>query len=274
MMSSIVTGSLLGLALGVRHSLEPDHLAAVGTFVSRTTHPRRAAVVGALWGAGHSVSLLVLGALVLVLRGHIPDWLDGVLESLVGVMLIALGARAIIKARGREAADEGTSTSWSLLRRHGDRHSHSHSHVHVHAHPHLHAHLHAHPHRHTNRDGYAPHRDHTHEHEQTHPHAGVHSHPLRAALPPFAVGLGHGIAGTGAAVLLATATMPSTRLGVLFLGLFGAGSLVGMAALASLLCLTFRRANTGFRGRKLRLPLFAGVFSVVIGAWWIVQQHL
>lgn len=88
------------------------------------------------------------------------------------------------------------------------------------------------------------------------------------------MGLGHGIAGTGGAVLLATATMPNAKLGVLFLGLFGAGSVLGMALLASLLNLTIHRANARLRGQALRLPAIAGVFSVVIGAWWIIQQHL
>ncbi|MCB9655813.1 MAG: hypothetical protein H6729_16935 [Deltaproteobacteria bacterium] len=234
MMSSILSGSLLGLALGVRHSLEPDHLAAVGTFVSRTAHPGRAAVIGALWGAGHSVSLLVLGALVLALRGHVPDWLDSLLESLVGVMLIALGVRAILSARFRNRVRPG--------------HEHTHEHEYGRIDAHIPAPL----------------------------HAPIETplHPFRAALPPFAVGLGHGIAGTGGAVLLATATMPNAKLGVLFLGLFGAGSVLGMALLASLLNLTIHRANARLRGQALRLPAIAGVFSVVIGAWWIIQQHL
>ena len=85
----------MGLVLGVRHALEPDHLAAVGTFVPTNATPRRAATIGALWGAGHAVAILALGAVVLGLRGSIPSWLDTALELFVGAMLIGLGVRAI-----------------------------------------------------------------------------------------------------------------------------------------------------------------------------------
>jgi len=204
-MTSIVAGGLLGLALGVRHTIEPDHLAAVGTFVSRAAQPpRRAALVGAMWGAGHTAGLLVLGALVLALRGVVPHGVDMALELCVGLMLIVLGGRAFLA--GRSLLGQGPKITKS-----------------------------------------------------------------RAHWGPFAVGLGHGIAGTGAAVLLASATMPSVWMGIVFLGLFGVGSVLGMATIAGILSLPMKRATTG-RGRHPRLLQMAGAISIGVGVSWMLRS--
>ena len=72
-MATLVDGALLGLALGLRHTLEPDHLAAVGTFVSRTRRPAQAAAVGALWGVGHAAAIIALGGLLLAARSALPS---------------------------------------------------------------------------------------------------------------------------------------------------------------------------------------------------------
>src|SRR6185503_4194197 len=55
-------GWLLGVLLGMRHALEPDHLAAVSTLVARERSAFRAALLGAWWGIGHTLALLVVGA--------------------------------------------------------------------------------------------------------------------------------------------------------------------------------------------------------------------
>ena len=86
----------MGLVFGVKHALEPDHLAAVGTFVPKHATPRGAAYIGALWGAGHAVAVLVLGSVLLSLQLNLPEWVDSRLEQLVGVVLVGLGARALI----------------------------------------------------------------------------------------------------------------------------------------------------------------------------------
>lgn len=103
-MSTVVTGSLMGLCLGMRHALEPDHLAAVGACVCRRVSPKRAVMIGALWGAGHSASILVFGAIFLAMRASMPPWIDAVLEFSVGVMLLFLGYRALRSARDRSAS--------------------------------------------------------------------------------------------------------------------------------------------------------------------------
>jgi hypothetical protein len=98
---------LLALLLGIRHAVEPDHLAAMSTLVGG----RRAAWTGAAWGLGHALSLLAVGALLLILRAHMPGTVENGFETAVSLVLIALGVRSLYKA-GR--APE-TSTKRPLL---------------------------------------------------------------------------------------------------------------------------------------------------------------
>ncbi|MBI5493560.1 MAG: urease accessory protein [Deltaproteobacteria bacterium] len=90
-----LTAWTLGLALGVRHALEPDHLAAVSTLVADQRGSRAGLVLGALWGAGHTSGLLLLGGVLAVLQRGLPPGVGALLEACVGVMLCALGARAL-----------------------------------------------------------------------------------------------------------------------------------------------------------------------------------
>jgi len=123
----IVTSSGLGSLLGMRHALEPDHLAAVSTMVTRERNSYKAALVGACWGLGHTLSLLAVGAVLLVLRAEMTTRVSDAFELCVALMLIGLGGRAI-----RQAARQGTA---------GPAHVHQHGHV-VHRHAGVPAHVH------------------------------------------------------------------------------------------------------------------------------------
>lgn len=93
-----LTSSGFGSLLGMRHALEPDHLAAVTTLVSRDRGTVRAALLGACWGLGHTAGLVVVGAVLVLLRAELPARVSDMFELLVAVMLIALGSRAILQA--------------------------------------------------------------------------------------------------------------------------------------------------------------------------------
>src|SRR5215468_1286261 len=88
----------LGFALGIRHALDPDHLVAVSTIVSRNKSVVRSSIVGALWGVGHTASLFVCGTIVLALRLSIPENFVAASESAVAVMLVLLGINALWRA--------------------------------------------------------------------------------------------------------------------------------------------------------------------------------
>lgn len=100
-MIALATGCALGAALGARHALEADHLAAVSTLVAERPRPGQAALLGAMWGIGHSAALLVVGLALLAVRGELPGAAVSIAEAVVAVMLIVLGARSLaIAVRG------------------------------------------------------------------------------------------------------------------------------------------------------------------------------
>lgn len=90
-MPSILSAALLGLLLGLRHATDADHVVAVTTIVSRERSFARAARIGALWGVGHSVTLLVVGGAIVAFRLVIPPRIGLGLEFGVALMLILLG---------------------------------------------------------------------------------------------------------------------------------------------------------------------------------------
>lgn len=124
----LVAGSGFGSLLGMRHAFEPDHLAAVSTMVSRERSGLRAAWLGLCWGLGHTASLVVVGALLVLLRAEMPARLTMVFELAVAVMLVALGLRAVVLA-----ARQGTAGP-PALHRHGrlvHRHATGTAHTHI-----------------------------------------------------------------------------------------------------------------------------------------------
>lgn len=82
----------LGFLIGMKHALEPDHLAAVATLAARDSNGTAALRQGVAWGLGHTLTLMLFGGVVLALGRNIPDRLAQVLDLMVGVMLIGLGA--------------------------------------------------------------------------------------------------------------------------------------------------------------------------------------
>jgi hypothetical protein len=123
----ILTSSSFGSLLGMRHALEPDHLTAVTTLVSRERSGYRAALLGVCWGVGHTLSLVIVGASLVVLRHELPTSISNAFEFLVAIMLVLLGVRAMA-----QAARVGPS---------GPLHVHRHGRV-VHRHSGVPAHVH------------------------------------------------------------------------------------------------------------------------------------
>lgn len=125
---------LAALLLGLRHATDPDHLTAVSTLVlsEEDRGGQRAARLGAAWGVGHALTLLVLGLPVVLFNSFLPDAVQRAAEGAIGVVIIGLALRLLVR--------------W----RRGYFHTHEHSHGEVrHAHPHAHegghgAHTHGH----------------------------------------------------------------------------------------------------------------------------------
>jgi hypothetical protein len=100
-MMTVLPALTLGFALGLRHATDADHLAAIGTIATGGRFTSRAALVGASWGVGHSISVLLVGGALVIMRLPMPVRLALALEFLVALMLIGLGLRSLA-ARRRE----------------------------------------------------------------------------------------------------------------------------------------------------------------------------
>lgn len=127
MIGSLSAG-LLGLIVGAKHAFEPDHLAAVCTVVTDPRGARRGHWIGAAWGAGHTAALVAVGAVALVLRTELPEWLSSAFELAVAGMLLVLGVRGVVLASrlGKQGAE--------FTHRHGDtEHTHAGPTDHIHA---------------------------------------------------------------------------------------------------------------------------------------------
>jgi hypothetical protein len=94
----LITSSGFASLLGMRHALEPDHIAAVSTLVGRDRGGFRAAWLGVCWGVGHTLTLLVVGLGLVLLRSEMPVGLADAFEIAVALMLIGLGARSVLQA--------------------------------------------------------------------------------------------------------------------------------------------------------------------------------
>ena len=187
----------LGLLIGMQHALEADHVAAVAAIASKRRGIGNIVRHGAIWGFGHTVTLMVFAGAAVLLGFTINNALAGALEGMVGVMLIGLGGHVLYRL-------------WRE-RVHFHLHRHADGTVHVHAHAH--------------RDEVARHDPARHEHE----------HPERLPIRTLLVGMMHGLAGSAALVVLTSAGMETPSIGFAYVVLFGAGSIVGMALLSAVI---------------------------------------
>lgn len=218
---------LTGFLLGIRHSLDADHLAAVATLATRSKGTADSLRQGLAWGLGHTAALLVFGSLVVWVDGVVPAELARWLEAAVGLLLIVLGAEVL----------------WRLLR---DR-------VHFHSHRHADGETHFHAHSHAGQPG--PHgRD---EHG--------HRHTRRIPLRALYIGVMHGMAGSAALILLTLQSVQSPWVGMLYILLFGLGSMLGMGLLSVVIAIPLRRSARGLTWVHGSLTGVVGAVSIVVG---------
>lgn len=122
----------LGFVLGLRHALDPDHVAAVATFSTEERNLVRSSLVGAYWGAGHTAALLVFGSAIIALRLAVTPRLSQFLEFAVGCMLVILGANVLRKLARTPPIHvhthehDGTTHSHLHLHLGGSEHTHQH----------------------------------------------------------------------------------------------------------------------------------------------------
>jgi len=237
----------LGLVFGVKHATEVDHIVAVSTIVSEHRNILRSTLVGGLWGAGHTASLIIVGALVLVFRVVIPLPVANWLEFGVAMMIITLGFGAMIR----------------VLRRRSDVHLHRHDHG---GQSHLHIHF------HERGSEYASLAASSHD---SHSSAASHSHAIsQLGSKPFFVGAMHGLAGSAALTLLVLTQIQSLWLGLLYLAVFGVGSTLGMLLMSGLIGLPFVLSGRRLTRLNHGLQTAAGGLSIALGLWYAYQTFI
>jgi len=113
-MTSALAVLALGFVLGVRHASDPDHVVAVAAIAARQRRLAPSVAIGALWGAGHSVTILLAGGAILVFNLVVPPRLGLALEFGVGLALAAVGALNVFGQGGFVAASPSAArtTSW------------------------------------------------------------------------------------------------------------------------------------------------------------------
>lgn len=220
----------LGLAfvLGLRHASDPDHLVAVTSLVASKRGDTRSAVrLGAWWGVGHAVTLLAIGLPLIAFKSRLPAWLEQGAEIGVGAVIILLAARV----------------TWKWLR--GDYRAGRHGH--------------------DEGSDAAAGSDHRHLRRgdgTDHVHVTVRS-PHQA----FAIGFLHGLAGTGAVVVLLIAALPSQLEAAAALAVFAPMSIVSMAGLTGSFAWILTRPVIEPVYRGVLIPAL-GAFGLVFGLWY------
>ncbi|MGB5211339.1 MAG: urease accessory protein [Gammaproteobacteria bacterium] len=223
---------LLGFLIGMRHAVETDHVAAVASLATRSKSMAETIRQGAAWGLGHTLTLFLFGSVVLILDAVIPERLAHYLELVVGVMLVGLGLDVLRRLLAERV--------------HFHIHHHHGGEVHFHAHSHV---------------GEGTHDPKRHRHE--HPHR----FPIRALL----VGLMHGMAGSAALILLTLQTVHSPWTGLLYIALFGVGSMIGMALLSVVIAIPLRASARGVTWLHNGLQAVVGVATIAVGSVLIYQ---
>jgi high-affinity nickel-transport protein len=182
----------------MRHALDPDHVAAVGTIVSRERSIFRAARAGAFWGLGHCVTIVVAGGTILTFRIAVPESASVVLELIVAAMLVGLGALNLKKENGLPS----------------------------------------------NRS---------------------------RGVRPVVVGIVHGLAGSAAVALLVVPAIRGPLLALLYLAVFGAGTMLGMMLVTSAMATPLGYARTRFGLSERRLAVSCGIASICTGVFLGIQ---
>jgi len=252
MLTALLSVLALGFLLGMRHATDPDHVVAVTTIVSGHRSIKSAALVGAAWGLGHTLTILLVGGGIILFKWVIPTRVGLGMELAVALMLIVLGI-----------ANLTGTLRW--IRRQRSLPAPA---SHIHSHPHRHGdYVHTHPH------GHAP---------ESHPHADD-ATPLARLdrqlgwtasyrlVRPLVVGVVHGLAGSAAVTLLVLAAIKTPLWSIAYLLIFGIGTIAGMMIITAAIGVPFALSGGQFVRLQRSLRVASGLISLAFGLVVVYQ---
>ena len=234
-MLTFLTGFIASMAHVVTG---PDHLAAVTPLAIDSR--KKSWMVGMLWGFGHTLGMLAIGALFILFRSALPfDLISRHSETVIGLLLIGVGSWAILRIYRQHA--------------HGIA-----AHPHVHTKPFFFAHIHRHDHHDTP----------MHEHE----HHGAIS-VRQNAFAALSIGVVHGFAGfSHLFALLPSLALPSVLESVIYVVAFAMGTILTMILFSSILGFFAFRLDEHDQKHFLKwFTLLGGVLAIAVGILWIIH---
>jgi len=244
-MITLLSMIVLGFFLGMRHATDPDHVVAVSTIVSCQRSMKHAAMIGVLWGLGHTITIFVVGSAIILFNFVIPPRLGLSMELSVGLMLILLGILNLSGIMG-----------WIMK-------ACTRPHSGIEVHPHVH-------------------RACIQSHSQKHTRAKVSTNHwaieaygqlgLYQIIRPLAVGIVHGLAGSAAVALLVLATIRESFGALVYLLVFGIGTIAGMMVITAAIAVPFKFSEARSARLNRGLSTVSGLISVSFGVFVVYQM--
>ena len=224
---------------GLEHAFEADHLLAVNNLVTNRNKMNQAVKDGIYWGIGHTLTIFAVGVLMIGFKVAVSEPIFNYLEATVGLMLVFLGMYRLSK----------------LFKK--NTHSHTYFHSHTLSNSNSVSHLHSHTY--------------SHSHYTT---TSNHDHPnkLNSFSAAFGVGLVHGLAGSGALVALVLTQMKSATEGLLYILIFGIGSILGMFIASGLFSLPYGKSILKSQKLQFGLIIISSLLCVFYGSLVIYKN--
>lgn len=232
-MLSLTAILFIGFLLGMRHATDPDHVVAITTIVSRQPGVARAGLIGALWGIGHTCTIFVVGAMIILFRVTIPPRVGLSMELAVAAMLILLG---ILNLTGtlRQLQERFLPNSLaSSSEENGSRE-----------------------------------KDETEIQASVGMFRAMGAYNV---LRPLIIGIVHGLAGSAAVALLVMATIHDSWWAIAYLLLFGIGTVAGMVLITTVIAMPFTLTGKRFSSLNRGMGIASAVISVAFGLFLSFQ---